>query len=180
VVDRVQPLKIEGTDSGGEETDLFPTAMDRNEDYVDARGVTLQNLTSNDDAVRVERSAAGGDLQFLDVANPTPTTLSQLKATSGITEEEHRNLDQLVHNLAENYFEEYTYDGNRVTGVITWASVAKLQKIREEQYTYDGSKVSEVVTIQYNAAGTEFERVTETYLYSGPKIVSTTSVRSTP
>lgn len=178
MVDRVQPLKIEAPESGGVETDLFPTSTDRNEDFLDCRGVALQNDESDDDTVQMTRS--GNDLLFKDGPNPTPTTLSDLLAVSGITAEEHRNLDQLVHLLAENYYEEYVYTGPRVTGIITWTSVSKVLKIREEQYTYDESRVSTVVTIQYNAAGTEFERVTETYTYSGNKVTNMTAVRSTP
>jgi len=77
-VDRVQPLKLEDTSTGGDENDLFPTGVNRNEDYLDCRGVALQSATSNDDSVRVERS--NGDLGFLDVENPSVVTLSQLMA----------------------------------------------------------------------------------------------------
>ena len=58
--------------------------------------------------------------------------------------------------------------------------MSNVLNIREEQYTYDESRVSTEVTIQYNAAGTEFERVTETYTYSGNKVTNMTAVRSTP
>lgn len=99
---------------------------------------------------------------------------------SGITAEEHRNLDQLVHALAENCYEEYTYNGPRVATCIVWTDAAKTKKIREEQYTYSGSKVSSILVIQYNSAGTEFERLTETYAYAGNKVTSVTAVRSVP
>jgi hypothetical protein len=56
-IDRVQPLKIEAVDSGGTETDFFPTSLDRNEDYVDCHGVALQSHTSDDEVVTVDRDA---------------------------------------------------------------------------------------------------------------------------
>lgn len=74
-IDRVQPLKLEDSGTGGEETDAFPTALDRNEDFIDCHGLTLQNVISNDDIVRIQRSE--GNLEFLDAHN-TPITLTTL------------------------------------------------------------------------------------------------------
>lgn len=56
--DRVQPLKFEAPDTGGTETDEFPTGLDPNEDHVDCRGVVLQSDTSDDEAVGIERDAS--------------------------------------------------------------------------------------------------------------------------
>jgi hypothetical protein len=89
-------------------------------------------------------------------------------------------LDQLVHELAENFFEEYTYSSGNVTNATTWETSGKLKKIREEQYTYSSGKVSQAVTIQYDGSGNEVERLTETYTYSGSKIASVTAVRAAP
>lgn len=58
VKDRVHPLKFEDPASGGVETDEFPTAIDPSEDYVDARGMTFQNETSNDTVVIIERDVS--------------------------------------------------------------------------------------------------------------------------
>lgn len=77
MVDRIAPLKIEDSASGGTQDDLFPTAVDRNEDYLDSRGVTFQNDTSDDDDVRVDRDA-GDNMVFQDGVYPTTLTLSQL------------------------------------------------------------------------------------------------------
>lgn len=81
MVDRVQPLKQEGADTGGTQTDLFPTAVNRNEDYLDARGVTHQNGTSDDDAVRTGRDASDN----LTLQDPVTgvKTLAQLAASAG-------------------------------------------------------------------------------------------------
>lgn len=75
MVDRVQPLKFESPDTGGTETDDFPTSVDRNEDFVDCRGVTVQDDSSDDDLVRVSRD--GDNLTFLDKSN-TVKTLTDL------------------------------------------------------------------------------------------------------
>lgn len=178
-MDRVRPLKLEDPGQGGEETDEFPTSVNPNEDYLDCRGITLQNNVSNDGDVFVSRDAAG-NLVFKDQVNTQKTLTDLVVGTGGLTEESHRLLDQLVHNLAENYYEEYQYAGGRVTNVITWADETRTKKIREEQYTYDSGKIVQVVIIQYNAAGAEVERITESYTYSGNRVASVSAVRSTP
>lgn len=70
MVDRVQPLKIEDTATGGDDVDAFPTAVDRNEDYIDCRGTAIQNATSNDDQVRTERDASNNLVLVDPVAGP--------------------------------------------------------------------------------------------------------------
>jgi len=56
--DRVQPLKFENPDTGGTEVDQFPTGLDPREDHVDCRGITVQNDTSDDETVGIERDAS--------------------------------------------------------------------------------------------------------------------------
>jgi len=90
--------------------------------------------------------------------------------TSGINILTHRELDQLVHNIAEDSFEEVTYDGVHPTSDIIWTNSGKTTKIREEQYTWNGNKVDTLTMIQYDATGIEVERVVETYTYTGPKV----------
>ena len=77
MVDRIKPLKIESPDSGGTQTDDFPTSTNKNEDFLDCRGVTIQDDSSDDDAVRVSRT--GDDMTFQD-NNVSPITLSALSA----------------------------------------------------------------------------------------------------
>lgn len=88
----------------------------------------------------------------------------------------HRAEDQLVHEIAETSFTEFTYFGSQVTDVIVWTTAGKTQKIREENYTYTGNKVDTVVTKQYDAGGTLVETYTETYSYSGNKVADITGV----
>lgn len=177
--DRVQSLKIESPGSGGTETDDFPTSLDRNEDFLDCRGVAIQDDSSDDESVILSRDASD-NMTFEDGVVSGVKTLSDLLA-GGMSPDTHRQLDQLVHGLAEDYYEEYTYTGNRVTNVTAWTDSGKTKKIREEQYTYSGSRVTQVVTIQYDGDGNEFERLTESYTYvSGGKIDHVDAVRSVP
>lgn len=82
MVDRVQPLKQESAAGGGTETDLFPTETDHNEDYLDARGVTLQNGTSDDEVVLIDRDALDR-LTFRDGENTVPVPLTDLIGGGG-------------------------------------------------------------------------------------------------
>ena len=61
----------------GTETDLFPTAADPNEDHVEARGVFIQNDSSDDELVHVTRDASDR-LTFKDGDNTTPVPLTDL------------------------------------------------------------------------------------------------------
>lgn len=98
----------------------------------------------------------------------------------GITPSQHRVLDQLVHGIAEDSFEETTYTGNRADAIIVWTDAGKTQKIREELFTYTGSKVTTIVTKQYDGAGALIvgETMTETVAYSGNTVLSITRVMS--
>jgi hypothetical protein len=69
VADRVKPLKLESPDTGGVETDLFPTSVDKNEDYLDSAGLTIQDALSDDEAVKIYR-APSGDMMFRDLMVP--------------------------------------------------------------------------------------------------------------
>ena len=179
MVDRVKPLKIESPDSGGVETDEFPTSLDKNEDFVDCRGVTIQDDSSDDDLVRVSRD--GDDLTFLDKNNTEKTLTDLVAGTGGLTADSHRVLDQLVHGLAEDYYEEYTYSGSKVTNITVWTDSGKTKKIREEQYMYTGPRITQAVTIQYDSDGNEFERLTESYTYAfGNRVDHVDAVRSVP
>lgn len=97
-------------------------------------------------------------------------------SVTSLIEDEHRGLDQLVHEIAEDAYTEYTYSGNQVTNIIAYTNSGKTIKIREEQFTYSGTRVDTAVTIQYDGAGTMVERLTETFTYSGTQVVSVDSV----
>lgn len=176
MVDRVKPLKIEGPGSGGTETDDFPTSLDKNEDFVDCRGVTVQDDSSDDDLVRISR--AGDDMTFLDKTNPVKTLADLL--SGGMSPDTHRQLDQLVHDLDEDYYEEYTYVASKITNVTVWTTSGKTKKIREYAYTYSGIKITQEVITQYDSDGNWSEKLTLAYVYTGAQISDITSVRTTP
>jgi hypothetical protein len=96
----------------------------------------------------------------------------------GLSEGAHRALDQLVHGIAEDSFEEYTYTGNKVTATIVWTDVGKTQKIREELFTYTGNNVTTIVTKQYDVSGVLIvgETMTETVSYTSNKVDDITRV----
>lgn len=87
----------------------------------------------------------------------------------------HRELDQLVHRISEDSYDEFFYVGLcRIGRIITWTDMSKTTKIRERIMTYNGVKINQVTTIQYNAAGIEVERMVEDYDYNGFKIDTVT------
>jgi hypothetical protein len=100
-----------------------------------------------------------------------------LRSGSGLSESAHEVLDQLVHEVAEDSFDEVVYGvGNRVIGYIVWETSGKLKKIREEQYIYAGNLVTSIVVTQYDAAGDLKDQFTETVAYTGNRVDSITRV----
>ena len=136
----------------------------------------------------LKTAEAAGDISYLDgpAGSPIPpeevsifyVTQDELDAIggSGITEAQHRDVDQLVHLIAEDSFLELTYSGNNVQDAITWTDNGKTIKIREVNITYTGNKATTVVTKQYNAVGALVETYTETIAYSGQKVDTVTGV----
>lgn len=80
-IDKVQPLKLEDSATGGSELDQFPTELNPQEDYVECAGLVLDDAANRDETTRVFRD--GDDLKFVDTHNPTPATLSELRAGGG-------------------------------------------------------------------------------------------------
>jgi len=174
--DRIQPLKIEGTDTGGTENDEFPTGADPNEDYLDARGVTLQNDTSDDEAVGIERDASDNQV-FWDGANPSGLTLTELAAgTGGLTADAHKILRQLIHfiddgpadGFASGAYREVTTPGVFPDVITWWESSGKTKKIVDLTLTWTGVNVTTEQWRVYDTDGsTVLATVTDTIAYSG-------------
>ena len=173
MVDRVKPLKIEGPGSGGTETDHFPTSLDKNEDFVDCRGVTIQDDSSDDDDVRISRD--GNDLTFLD-KNNTEKTLTELVAgTGGLTEEGHKILRQLIHFIDNGPAEGFTSGAYRETTgtvfptqILWWESSSKLKKIVEKNITWTGANPTTIEWKIYDTDGsTLLATVSDAISYSG-------------
>lgn len=174
MVDRVKPLKIESPDSGGTETDDFPTSVNKNEDFLDCRGLTVQDDTSDDDLVRISRD--GDNLTFLD-KNNTEKTLSELVAgAGGLTENAHKILRQLIHFIDNGPAEGFASGAYReVTGtvfptaIIWWESSSKVKKIVEKLITWTGATPTQIQWKVYDTDGTSvLATVTDTVSYSGP------------
>lgn len=152
------------------------TTPDRHPGELQEEGAIFDNRPPGDDpTVEGGFRYVDGEWRFRDargVYNP--------RSGGGISEAQHEALDTLVHDLDESCYEEFTYDGSRVTSAITWATSEKLLKIREEQYIYTLGRVSQAVIIQYNGAGAEVMRMTETYTYSGGTVLNVTCVKTVP
>ena len=150
MVDRIKPLKLESSDSGGTEDDTFPTSADANEDYIDTRGISLQNDSSDDETVAVSRDASN-NLTFKDgVVSGTKTLTELLAAGSGVSEETHKALRQLIHFIndgpAEGFvsgaYKEILPAGNPFpTSRIWYESSAKAQKIVEKIITRNNAQM---------------------------------------
>jgi hypothetical protein len=174
VMDKVQPLKIEDSSTGGGEVDQFPTSMDPQEDHVECAGIVFDDASHRDESVRVYRD--GDDLKFLDNTNPVAHTLSDL-LSGGLSEEGHRQLDQLTHEIDESSYDEVTRVGGKVISVTVWDGPSKLHKIREVLVTRVSGKVSQLATKQYDSSGALKETLTEVFSRVGGKISSITRTR---
>jgi len=103
---------------------------------------------------------------------------AEVDLTDKITSSEHRQLDQLVHELDEDYYEEYTYTSGLVSNTTVWTDPGKTLKIREYNYTYSSGKMTQSIEKQYDGAGSLVETLTKTYSWTGSRLSSVTCVRS--
>ena len=186
--DAVWLQKYEDTATGGDDADQADAfaatePLDPHDDAPMVQGIFLiapQPSTTLDKLVFITRDASGNIVIRDDVDQTERTLTDLLSGGSGVTPGSHRNLDQLVHAIAETSFEEVSYTGNKVDSIIVWTTVGKTQKIREELFTYTGNQVTTIVTKQYDAAGTLIvgETMTETLSYTGNKLDDITRVMS--
>jgi len=138
------------------------------------------NITSTGKAV-VRKVLAGSDINISYTGIDPGTgdvTISFNSSTGGITTAQHRNLDQLVHEIAETFYYEVTRTTGKVSNETWWTTSGKTKKIRSIDYTYAGNLITQIVTKQYDSNGNTIvgETLTETYNYSGQNINSITSV----
>lgn len=83
MVDRVQPLKIESPDTGGDSTDQFPTEVNPQQDHLEAAGLVLNDATHRDETTRIWRDEATNTMRFSDPQNTDNPTLADLRTGSG-------------------------------------------------------------------------------------------------
>lgn len=84
----------------------------------------------------------------------------------GLDAYEHSELDQLVHNIAEDSFDEIARGVcGKVSQMTTWDSVAMSTKIRDQIISRHPTtkKVSSIVTKQFDGSGVLVEQITEQY-----------------
>lgn len=143
-------------------------------DGLAAAGLYPQNDSTPDMLAGVERDA-GGNLVLKDAITGAKT-LAQLSASSsGISEETHKTLRQLIHFIDGGPAEGFASGAYReVTGtvfptaIIWWESAAKLKKVVEKTLAYTGAFPTTVVWKVYAADGvTVLATVTDTITYSG-------------
>lgn len=132
------------------------------------------NTTSTGEAV-ITKIIAGSGIEIsetgVDSGTGDVTITATVTSTGGISESEHRALDQLVHNIAEDSYQEITKTGNKVTSIIYYTDTGKTEKIREELITYTGNIVTQIVTNQYSA-GILVETFIETINYTNNQVSS--------
>ena len=175
--DKVKPLKLESPDTGGTETDQFPTSIDQHEDYLEARGLVLasDDYEVEDEAVVIER--IGDEMKFKDGLNPGGLTLSQLGGSAGIT-----YIEFLLDNepTAETGGTDCSYTPTYDSGKVMKEEWARddATLIKSIDYTYASGKISQEVRKVFAANGTTIlAQVTWSYGYTGQKITSSTMTR---
>lgn len=170
--DKIHPLKMEDSASGGTELDPYPTGLNPNEDFVDARGVTFQNSTSDDEAVTAERDADDN----LVLTDPVAGSWKLSELTGGaLTAEQHKALRQLIHFIEYgpgDGFGSSAYNevlgGVFATSDIWWESDAKLKKISEKLITWSGAFPTQIVWKIYDTdGGTVLATATDVITYPG-------------
>jgi hypothetical protein len=161
MVDKVYPIKLESIATGGGQDDFSQSETNPDQDYIGAKGISLE--ANDNQLIDIDGS---GNLQFEDTVTGV-VTLASLVGGGGLTPTTHKDLDQLVHDIAETSYTEVTYTSNRPTDIIIWTSVAKATKIRECNLTYTGGLVTTAVTKQYDGSGVLVETLTSTPSYTG-------------
>lgn len=139
------------------------------------------NITSTGKAVvRKVLTSSGLTISYTGVDPGTGDIVIALNTSSGLTTVSHRNLDQIVHAIAETSYYEVTRVAGKVTQETFWTNSGKTIKIREIDYTYSGAFVTQIITKQYNSLGNLIvgETLTEAITRTGVNVDSITSVLS--
>lgn len=167
-MDNVKPLKYE-TSVDGTQNDEYPTEVKPSEDFITAKGFSFENLKTH------YISLLEDEIAFTDTINGV-VKVSELVG-GGLTPSTHRQLDQLVHNIAETCYVEINKSGGKTNSIIYWDSISKLKKIREELISYSGNFISQNIIKQYNSSGILVETFTESYTRDNNSFI--TSITST-
>lgn len=104
-----------------------------------------------------------------DFVGKTPSGAVTLTG-GGLNASGHRDLDQLVHGLAETCYQEVTRTSGKVSNITFWTDNGKTQKVRELDVSRTGGLVTTMTIKQYDAAGSLVETLTGTITRSGGKV----------
>jgi hypothetical protein len=171
-LDRVQPLKLEDTATGGDEVDAYPTAIDKNEDFIDCRGLVLQKATGDDENVTIDRDTAD-NLRFKDAVTGTKT-LADLAAAAGLS-----MYDFLLDCEPDAVTNDYAV--SRTGGVVTnetWTNRSTSKTIKTIDYARTGGFVTTETRKLYGADGaTVVAQLTIVYSRTGGNVDSATYTR---
>jgi len=134
------------------------------------------NITSTGKAL-VRKLIAGTDITIDSTgvdAGTGDVTISFGSSTGGITPGNHRTLDQLVHEIAEDSYCEIERSGGRVSSVISYTDSGKSIKIRSVDYARTAGRVSSIVVKQYDSGGSIIvgETLTGTITRTGGRVSS--------
>ena len=91
---------------------------------------------------------------------------------------DHASIDDLVHGLAEDSYQEITRTAGAVTSVVVWTDSGKTVKIRETTITRSGGQVSQTVEEQYDGAGLLIQTLTSTFTRVSGQVTSVDVVES--
>ena len=180
-LERVQVVKQESTELGGDDADSGPELqypIDPFEDVIEAAGFELQEpfdeTRTRDNDVMISRS--GGEMTFKDRAVIPAVTLTDLLATS-------------------DFYKEFLLDcePTKETGATdcTWTPTYALGKITKEEwtrndgtllksidYTYATGKITQEVRKVFSITGLVIQaQVTWLYSYTGQNLTSATMTR---
>lgn len=176
MVTRVKPVK--NNPSEGYEEDF-----NDNTDYLDVRGLAIQNDTSNDATVLVSRDVSN-NLTLTDPIAGTYTLAALSAGGSGISASTHRTLRQLIHFIDEGPAEGFASGAYKVTSYTSGILVSSeiwyedntlAKKIVELTVTYSGIIPSTEEWKMYDTDGvTVLSTITDTYAYTGIKEINRT------
>lgn len=148
----------------------MPRTPDRFPGEADEEGLLLEE-TDSDPTIVGGMRLVGGDFRLRDSAG----VFNPRTGGTGLTEEQHKALRQLIHFIdegpAEGFisgaYKEVTPAGPSPTSIIWWASTAKTNKIVELIVTWSGVFPTWMVWKVYDVAGALLATVSDAITYSG-------------
>jgi hypothetical protein len=103
MADKIKPLKLENSASGGTQIDYLPTEANPTQDYLAAKGIAFENSDT-----RLLDLSAGGEIQYKDAVQGTYKTLNSI--TGGTFDEDRILTDNFFDTLVDG-------EGNLLMGI---------------------------------------------------------------